>query len=224
MRTQLLAFLIVLSTNASALAAEKKPAPVKAPQATRNAAPAAVASKSNQLPSAITAALRMGYNKPGSDLSAGWVPDIEAGYRFGFGKWGLEPAIGWQRWGGKAEGTVTSPLISLAKPYRQDARAQVVEGRMRAWYLTGSAGAAVLGLGVGAAQIEAEQKSFGQTRTESTGKLTFAVHGGWDFPIAAAYGNIEVMLGYRQAQSSLVTTGDANLSGLQALLGWHAAF
>lgn len=224
MRILFLILLFVLSAHGRSLAAEKKPVPVKAPQSARAAPRTASVSKGNELPSAVTAALRLGYNKPGSKLSAGWVPDLEAGYRIGLGEWAMEPALGWQRWGGKAEGSVTSPWLASTNPYRQDVRAQLIEGRLRAWYLTGSAGAAVLGIGVGAAQIEIEQKSFGQTRTESSGKLTFAVHGGWDFPITAALGNIELLLGYRQAQSDMITTGDAGLSGLQMLAGWHAAF
>ena len=44
---------------------------------------------------------------------------------------GLEPAVGWQRWSGNREITVTSPELGTSSKVKQDATAQVVEGRVR---------------------------------------------------------------------------------------------
>ena len=220
-----LLFVLAIGTPASAQAPAKKqvrPAQAPAEKAAPRARPQPAAAG---IPTAITAALRLGVNIPTSELSSGFVPDVEVGYRIGMGEFAIEPAFGFQTFGGDAEGTVTSPQIGSGQAaYKQKASANIYEARVRGWFDLGDIGSPVAGINLGAVSASAEQDSFGVTREEADTALTWGLHAGWDYPIPAAHGNIELMLAYRQAAVDLVTPGDENLSGLQLMIGWHAAF
>jgi hypothetical protein len=204
--------------------AKKRPAPAPA-AAPKPAAPAAKpAAEREPIKSAVTLGLRAGYNLPGSELSPGFVPDVDVGYRIALGQVALEPAFGFERFGGDREVTVTSAQLAESSKVKQTVSATVWEGRARLWYDLKDAGYPILGFGVGGVAAEAEQTSFGEKRSESKGALTWAVQLGYAYPIDAAYGNAELLVGYRGATVDMVETGAANLSGVQILLGWHAAF
>lgn len=221
-RQTLLATVLVsmAATPAFAQQAPHKAPPAKHPVKAVPVKPA----KEEGVASAVTVGLRAGYNKPSSQLSAGFVPDVDLGYRIGLGAIGLEPAIGWQRWSGNRTVTVSSPELGASESVKQSATAQVFEGRARLWYDLKDAGYPILGLGVGGVSEAAQQKSFGETRDEKNGALTWTVQIGYAYPIEPAYGNVELLLGYRSANVDIASTGKANLSGFQVLLGWHAAF
>lgn len=213
--------LVLAAVPAGAQQGPKRPAPAPRQPAAR---PAPAPQPEAGIDSAITAALRVGYNSPGSEMSGGFLPDLEVGYRLGLGSFAIEPALGYQRWNGDASGTLTSPLLAAPARYEQTAVASVYEARARLWYDLGDAGYPLFGIGIGGVGADTEQKSFGETRQESNGGLTWAVHAGYAYPLKPAYGNVELLLGYRGANVDFETAGDANLSGLQVLFGWHAAF
>lgn len=213
--------LVMAAAPAAAQQTPKRPAPAPRQPAAK---PAPMPVDEAGIESAITAALRVGYNAPGSEMSGGFLPDVEVGYRLGLGSLAIEPAIGYQRWNGDRSGTLTSPLLNEPARYEQTAVASVYEGRARLWYDLGDAGYPLLGLGLGGVSADTEQKSFGETREESNGALTWAVSLGYAYPLKPAYGNVELLLGYRGATVDFETAGNANLSGMQVLFGWHAAF
>ncbi len=219
-----LAMVSLLVLPVSALS-QGTPAPKPRTQPRQQTAEQIGVDDTKDLPSAITLGLRAGLNSPSDELSSGFVPDVDLGYRWSFGTWAIEPAVGWQMWSGDAEGTLTSPQIPAGSgAYTQELDATVIEGRVRGWYHFGKYGSALLGVHLGAVNTDTTQTSFGVQRDESGGELTWAIMAGYAYSIPAAYGNVQVQVGWRDAPVDYLTTGAANVSGLQAFLGWQVAY
>ena len=214
-------------TKPAAEPAPPPPPPHKAPKAEHKHPDAAredSAQPGAKIGHAITLGARVGMNVPTSKMGTGFTPDLEAGFRFGLGPVAIEPAFGWQTWNGNYTGNLDptwryQPYFG----YKQSTSASIYEGRARLWLDAGKPGFVLCGLGVGAVAAHTSQVSWSGTRTESGNALTWTVQAGWAYPIPAAQGNLELLLGYRSAPVDFVTTGNVNASGFQALLGWHAA-
>lgn len=211
---------VSVSAQTGGRAAKSKP-----PALARKPESASTASASTRAISSATATLRGGANVPSSQLSSGFTPDLELGYRHAFQEgFAVEAAVGWQRLSGDASGRVSTRLAAGGTVrFEQQARVSLFEGRLRAWLLRGDYGNVQVGLNMGGYQADTSQQTEGFSRQESGGGLTWGLHGGYHYLIPVAYGGPELLLGYRWVQPSFSTTGNANLSGLQVFLGWKAA-
>ena len=181
--------------------------------------------EADPLASAATLGLRVGMNVPTSTLSSGVLPDIDIGYRHKMDGFAIEPALGWQTWRGNVAGTgSSSQLVNGQGDFEQAVSATVFEARVRGWYDLGDSGALLGALHAGSMQASTRQESFGQVWEEEGGNVTLALYLGYAYPIAEAYGSAQALVGYRHAPADFLTTGSANLSGFQLLIGWQVAY